>query len=350
MNRPLHKRPLFPLPVTFFLFFSLVLFGCSLPKSTSDEIVKGYVKSADTGMDQEKINQLNEQLFASANVNVDPSDYLLGAGDLIEVTIFEAEELNTTARVSARGFITLPLLEEVKIKGLTAHKAEEFIENLYKEKYIKDPHVSIFVKEHFSQRITIVGQVKNPGTYDYMGRQRLLDVLALAGGLTEKAGPFVQIRRRGNANANTNEQKSMYMVDLEKLIKEGSTELNLTINGGDVIFVSEAGTFFVDGAVRRPGSYPLKSKTNLQEAVLAAGGLAPYAVEDEMTIIRTRKNGERAIIKIDLTKDPEANRMRIQDHDVIVVKDSAWGKLVHGSGFNLGFPGIMSFGYRDPSQ
>jgi polysaccharide export outer membrane protein len=347
MNRSLHKRSFSPLSVIFPLLFSLLLFGCALPKSTSDEIVKGYAKAAGTkGLEQDKINRLNEQLFASANVNVDPSDYLLGAGDLIEVSIFEAEELNTTARVSARGFITLPLLEEVKVKGLTAHLAEAFIENLYKEKYIKDPHVSIFVKEHFSQRITIVGQVKNPGTYDYMGRQRLLDVLALAGGLTEKAGPFVQIRRHADAK----NQKSMYMVDLEKLIKEGSTELNLTINGGDVIFVSEAGTFFVDGAVRRPGSYPLKSKTNLQEAVLAAGGMAPYAVEDEMTIIRTKKNGEREIIKIDLAKDPEANRMRVQDHDVIVVKDSAWGKLVHGSGFNIGFPGIMSFGYRDPSQ
>lgn len=324
----------------------LIAFGCALPKSTSEDLVKSYASATKNDGKTDEIARLNEKIFSSANLNIDPSDYLLGAGDLIEVKILEASELDTTARVSSRGFISLPLLNEVEVKGLTTLETEELVEKLYKEQYIKDPHVSIFIKEHFSQRITLVGQVKNPGTYDYLAKQRLLDVLALAGGLTEQAGPFVQIRRNGASADNRN----MYMVDLEKLIKEGSVDLNIAINGGDVIFISEAGTFFVDGAVRRPGPYPLKSKMSLQEAVLAAGGFAPYADQEEVTIIRSEGSEGRKIIRIDLEKDQEAQYMEILDHDIIIAKDDAWGKMVHGTGFNIGFPGFLGIGYRDPSR
>ena len=125
---------------------------------------------------QQETNVLNEQLFAAAQINSDPSDYLLGAGDLLQVTVFESQELNTKARVSSRGHITLPLLGQVEVKGLSAREAEVLIETMYKEKYIKDPHISVFVQEHFSQRITLIGQFKNPGTYDYLSKMRLIDI------------------------------------------------------------------------------------------------------------------------------------------------------------------------------
>ena len=322
----------------------LIAFGCAVPKSTSEDLVKSYASATEKTSKSKEIEHLNAKIFSSANLNIDPSDYLLGAGDLIEVKILEASELDTTSRLSSRGFISLPLLNEVEVKGLTALETEELVEKLYKERYIKDPHVSIFIKEHFSQRITLVGQVKNPGTYDYLAKQRLLDVLALAGGLTEQAGPFVQIRRNGASPDNRN----MYMVDLEKLIKEGNVDLNITINGGDVIFISEAGTFFVDGAVRHPGSYALKSQMNLQEAILAAGGLAPYADQEEVTIIRTEGSQGREIIRVNFENDPEAQSMAILDHDIIIAKDNAWGKMTHGTRFSIGFPGIFSIGYHDP--
>jgi polysaccharide export outer membrane protein len=324
----------------------LITFGCSIPKSTSEDLVKSYASVAAKTSKSREIEQLNTKIFSTANLNIDPSDYLLGAGDLIEVKVLEATELDTTSRVSSRGTVSLPLLDQVQLKNLSAAEAEEYIEKLYKEQYIKDPHVSIFIKEHFSQRITLVGQVKNPGTYDYLAKQRLLDVLALAGGLTERAGPLVQIRRNGASPDNQN----MYMVDLEKLIKEGNVDLNIAINGGDVVFVSEAGTFFVDGAVRKPGSYPLKSKTTIQEAILAASGFAPYADKNKITIIRRDSLEGRQIIRINLEEDLQAQEMEILDHDIVIAKDTAWGKLVHGTGINIGVPGFLGIGYRNPTQ
>jgi polysaccharide export outer membrane protein len=138
------------------------------------------------------------------------------------------------------------------------------------------------------------------------------------------------------------------VVDLDRLIKEGRTELNVEINGGDVIFVPEAGDFFVDGAVRRPGSYPIRNKMVLGEALLAAGGTTPWALKDSLVLIRYNKDKGRKIIELDLNI-LDHQEMEIQDRDIIVFKSSTWGKLVHGTGINIGIPGL-GVGYVDPER
>ena len=293
----------------------------------------------------DEISQLNERLFASARMDVSPSDDLIGSTDLLHVSVFEAKDLETKVRVNSRGYVTLPLLGQVLVKGLTAREAEEKTEQLYRKRYIKDPHVSIFVEERFSQRVTVVGQVKNPGTHDYLSKLRLMDVLALVGGLSDNAGRTAQIRRISSMP----DEHGMFFVDLDKLINEGRTELNIEINGGDVIYVPEAGVFFVDGAVRRPGSYHIKQKMVMREALFAAGGLAPYANKDSVILIRQEGNGNQEPTEIDLQK-PEGSELEIKDRDVIIAKDTTWGKLVHGSGIGIGFPGLFSIGYKSPAR
>jgi polysaccharide export outer membrane protein len=294
---------------------------------------------------QDEIAEFNEQLFASARGGADPSDYLLGSGDKLQIKVYEAEDLNTTVRVSSRGYVTLPLLGAVLVNGLSAREAEEMIENLYRVRYIKDPHVSIFVEEHFSRRVTLMGQFRNPGTYDYLSKQRLLDVMALGGGLSDIAGRVVQVRRYSNLQ----EGQSVFVVDLDQLIKEGSSDLNIQINSGDVLFVPEAGSFFVDGAVRRPGAYHIKHTTTLQEAFLEAGGLAPYANRERATLIRITETGNREMIALDLTQ-PETMELEVKDRDVLITEASAYGKLVHGVGINIGIPGFGSVGYKNPEN
>ncbi len=338
--RTIHIRFFLIAAITASLLASL-LTGCSKKQERNRDIVERY--GAAPGKN-DAITRLNEQLFSAAQMNVDPSDYVLGAGDLLQITVFEAEKLNTTVRVSSRGYITLPLLGQIQVKGLTARKAEIEIENLFRTKYIRNPHVSVFVQEHFSQRVTLVGQFKNPGTYDYLSKQRLLDVMALAGGLSDKAGRTVQVRRRGDIPGKPN----VFVVDMDRLIEEGRTELNVEINGGDIIFVSEAGNFFVDGAVYRPGSYPIRNKIALREALAAAGGTAPWALKDSLVLIRYNKDKGRKIIELDLNSQNH-QEMEIQDRDIIVVKSSTWGKIVHGTGINIGIPGL-GVGYHDPER
>jgi len=290
---------------------------------------------------------LNSQLFASANIAPDRSDYVLGAGDLLEIRVFESDKLNATVRVSSRGEVSLPLLGEVNLKGKTASEAETLIENSYKKSYIKNPHVSIFVKEHYSQRVTLVGQVKSPGTYDYPSKQRLLDAIALAGGLSDKAGYEVQVRRHSGM---TEGSQQTVLVDLQKLITEGKEELNIDINGGDVIYVPEAGSYYIDGAVRKPGQYFIKNILSINEALLAAGGLAPYANPEKLVLMRKTSNGKREEIPINIEEDAEKiETMTIEADDVLFVNASFWGKVFSGGGVNIGIPG-MGVTYHDPEK
>jgi polysaccharide export outer membrane protein len=344
MKLKLEKRNRFILTLTAVgLVISLgLLTGCV---SSQSQNVSQSDPPAPAQLKQDEIAEFNEQLFATARGGADPSDYLLGSGDLLQIKVYEAEDLNTTVRVSSRGYVTLPLLGAVSVDGLSAREAEEMIENLYRVRYIKDPHVSIFVEEHFSRRVTLMGQFRNPGTYDYLSKQRLLDVMALGGGLSDIAGRVVQVRRYSGSQ----EGQSVFVVDLDQLIKEGNSDLNIQINSGDVLFVPEAGTFFVDGAVRRPGSYHIKHTTTLQEAFLEAGGLAPYANRERATLIRISEAGNREMIELDLTQ-PETMEMEVNDRDVLITEASAYGKLVHGVGINIGIPGFGSVGYKNPEN
>jgi polysaccharide biosynthesis/export protein len=331
---------IFLISITF--IFALNMTGCGKNVNTMEDF------NAQNFNDRpEQILEINQKLFADANIAPDRSDYLLGSGDLIEVKVFESDKLNTIVRVSSRGNVSLPLIGEVTLKGKTAYEAETLIEKRYRDTYIKNPNVSIFIKEHYSQRVTVVGEVSKPGTYDYPSRQRLVDALAIAGGLTDKAGQIVHVRRLTNSSDNSSQT---FLINLDELINEGKNELNISINGGDVIFVPEAGLFYIDGAVRRPGEYHIKDKLSVRKAILSAGGLATYADTKDMVLRRKTENGSIEEIKINLQKDQDlVEEMIIKDGDFIFVNASFWGKLFYGGGVNIGIPGL-GFNYRDPER
>jgi polysaccharide export outer membrane protein len=206
----------------------------------------------------DEISQINEQILASAQTHSDPSDYLLGAGDLLEINVFEADKLNAKVRVSSRGYVTLPLIGSVLVKGLSAREAEQKIEELYRERYIKNPHVGIFIEEHFSRRVTLMGQFKKPGTYDYFSKQRLLDVMALGGGLSDKAGLVVQIRK----SSGSPDGQGVFFVDLDQLIKEGKSELTISTSTPGMCFLCRKPAFFSWTA---PFANPVRITSNIKQ-------------------------------------------------------------------------------------
>ena len=322
------------------LLVGISFFGaCAATNSASMNQSADEQKVVDYYLGDDEISEMNEMILARTQMNSDPGDYLLGEGDLLRISVFEAKELDTTVRVSSRGFVTLPLIETVEVKGLTAIEAEENIETMYKKRFIKNPHVSIFVEEHISQRITLVGQFKNPGTYDYPTKQRLLDSIAMGGGLSDKAGQMVQIRKSRHVQG----QPDTIMVDLDQLIRKGNVQQNIEINGGDVIFIPEAGVFFVDGAVKRPGAYAIKHRTVLQEALVEAGGVESWAVKDKIKLVRMAENGERKIIDLDLSQ-PGVKEMAINDRDILVVDKSGAASSMRGFSVSILGTGFSYWG------
>ncbi len=280
--------------------------------------------------------------------DADDTEYLLGNGDLLVIKVLEESGLNTEARVNSRGSINVPLLGEVSIMNLTAGEAEAKIAELYRRDYLHDPHVSVYIKERLSKQITLVGAVEKPGTYEYVSRRRLLDVLAVGNGLKKEAGAYAFITREDPKTRET----QTYMVDLEDLVKNGNMAHNHIIRGGDVIFVPESGQCFVDGAVRNPGTYPLENNMTITEAIVVAGGLAGYADDDKIKLVRFMGRGkERQVVSLSYS-DLQAgvgDTLILKDQDIIYAESSASGKFFSGAGFSLGFMGTgMTF--KDPQR
>jgi polysaccharide export outer membrane protein len=121
----------------------IAVLGCSRGQDYKSLEVDSYSVSS---LRSEEADAFNDQIFSAAQINADPSEYLLGSGDLMQVTVYECDKLNTTVRVSSRGYVTLPLLGQMTVKGLTAREAEIQIEKAYKKNYLQDPHVSIFYR------------------------------------------------------------------------------------------------------------------------------------------------------------------------------------------------------------
>jgi len=109
-------------------------------------------------------------------------DYRIGPQDLIEIQVFGIDTLKRDVRVNSRGAISLPLIGTVIVGGLSGQEAEALIASRYEKDYLRDPQVSVFIKEFTSQRITIDGAVGKPGIYPIRGQTTLLQAIALAGG------------------------------------------------------------------------------------------------------------------------------------------------------------------------
>lgn len=326
------------------LGLTLLLFACSSdgPKPTSD---LQSVLSKEAVLKQHT-SDLNAKLFASAKDLSQPEDYVLREGDLLQVSVYGENDLASEARVGGEGTITLPLVGSLKVTGLSAKDAEQRIQDAYEKKYLRDPRVRIFVKEQHGSKITLLGQLNKPGTYDYYSHQRLMSVLSVGGGLSEKAGGIAQVSR----NSGNSSHPDIYIIDLDKMINEGEPSLNMEIEGGDVIYVPPAGTVYVDGAVKNPGTYPIKTNMTIQEVLVAAGGLR-NAQKNGIKLARLKENGDREILQLSLNDIRQGNsaNLKLKDHDVIFAEQDKFKSFI--SNFRVwGGNGLMGLGWSPMMQ
>jgi len=327
-------------------FSASSIFGCGIRKGPEPNAKLEDLAPGGNGSSPE-VRAINERLFASVKSAPTLKDYVIGEGDLLQVSVFEDQDLKCEARVGARGFISLPLVGAVEVKELTTREAEKKIEDAYRAKYLQNPHVSIFVKEQVSGKITLMGSFKKTGTFPYLARQNLFEAMALGEGLTDNAGKMAQVRR----GSRESDRPETFLIDLDELAKGGGEELNIAIKGGDVIYVPEAGTVYVDGAVRKPGNYLIKKKMNVPEAIIAAGGFAPYAEENNIKLVRPRGNGNQPDIVRLSFKDIEQNSSHgvdVKDRDIIFVETNRIEALVYGL-YLTGLGGVIGVGYRPPT-
>jgi len=162
------------------------------------------------------------------------AEYRIGDQDLLEISVFQIEDLNRTVRVNSSGQLSLPLIGTVSAGGLTVSELEALLASKLAENYLQDPQVSVFVKEFSSQRLTVEGAIGGPGIYPLKGRTTLLQALATAGGVTDLAN------LQGIVIFRKVEGKKMAAVFDLQAIRGGNAE-DPEVYGDDVIVVDISG-------------------------------------------------------------------------------------------------------------
>src|ERR1700736_114955 len=122
-------------------------------------------------------------------------DYTIGARDVLAVTLWSQMDLSGKYTVAADGTLTFPLIGAVKIEGLSPQQAEAALRNRLKDGFFNDPQLSVSVEDYRSQRIFVIGQVRQPGSYSLSGSMTVLEALARAGSTTADASPEALIVR-----------------------------------------------------------------------------------------------------------------------------------------------------------
>lgn len=157
--------------------------------------------------------------------------YRIGAADVLRITVWEHEALNSTVPVRPDGMISLPLLNDVRAAGLTPLELrEELILRL--AEFIGSPELSVIVEDVRSRAVSVLGEVDEPGRYPFQGHLSVLEAIAIAGGFTEFASPsrIVILRRQGGA-------VEQIPFNYNRVLSRRGTQNDLALEPGDIVMV-----------------------------------------------------------------------------------------------------------------
>ena len=334
---------------------ALTLAGCTAATTTgssvdSQSVAAGSVASNTDNLDGDRL----ERLWQQRSTETVRSDYPLGSGDMLEVSVPDIDELKRCDfTVSGDGTAVLPTIGKLQIGGLTEQEVQaEMRQRL--AKYLVNPQFNLVVRKYRSRQVAVAGSVARPGLYELKGtNDTVLDVLDQAGGPAKDAAQHVllipaevasplhgpapgapaerapdldETLSRGDVSALMKDKDPM-VINLRALDRGDSRAyLSMPARPGDVIFVPEAGEVMVQGWVQKPGNYKITPGLTAQGAVAAAGGPMFAADTGSSRMTRITKSGEKLTTLINV----EDADMPVQEGDVIDVPYSTAKVVPYG--------------------
>jgi polysaccharide export outer membrane protein len=256
--------------------------------------------------------------------------YRIGPNDLLDIRVFRNPDMNLVARADGGGVIRFPPLGEINVRGLTERQLENLLQDRLRDKYIKDPNVTVLVSEPHPREVFVFGAVARPGLYPLVGEMRLLDLLSKAGGITG-AGSVAYVIRYNGPTTDTKAQadpanepsEQRITIDLDGLLVKGERHWNIPLWPGDLVNVPvpDPGWIHVTGpGIVRPGTYPLitylglqgrevsptgaqsfvpypltRSSKTLRQAIDEAGGLK-WEANRRILIVRKGEDGKESFV------------------------------------------------------
>ncbi|MPZ78263.1 MAG: hypothetical protein GEU77_17265 [Deltaproteobacteria bacterium] len=299
-------------------------------------------------------------------------DYVIGPGDVLEISVAGVDEIkNLSERVTAEETISLPFVGVITTRGLTDKTLRSEIGRRLEINYVRNPQVSLFVKEFRSRQVAVIGAVQKPGLYNLAsGSDTLLSMISQAGGMTEAAAERillipaepaepekakeiidslpVQLMRQNPAPLILKNVDPV-VINLDSVNRAGNEMyLNIPARPGDVVMVPGGGEVLVQGWVGKPGAYKISSGLTILGAVAAAGGTSFPADTSSVELIRTNKQGQKStfVANLDAIKSGAQPDLSLREGDVIDVISSS-PKLV-AYGIYRFFTGIINVGASIP--
>ncbi len=216
-----------------------------------------------------------------------PADYVLGPGDTLLLWLYGKEVGDYSLTIDRNGQVFLPEIGPVALAGLRFSEARQVVSDTVGQAKI-GVSANLAMGELRSIRVFVAGDARFPGSYTVSALSTMVQALYVSGGVKEIGSLRAIQLRRGS--------KVVATLDLYELLLQGDASSDARLQSGDVVFVPPVGrTVGVQGAVRRPALYEINDATRVDQLVALAGGLAPGAVVDRVTIERVQ-NGHRSLL------------------------------------------------------
>lgn len=246
-------------------------------------------------------------LVQSGHARAESRDYVLGAGDLVRISVFGYPDMTADVRVDEFGSVRYALVGALMVAGQATREVELLVaKRLADGGFIRNAQVSVLITEYESRKVAVMGEVNRPGQYALTQSNKVLDLLAEAGGVvTALAADKATLLRADGSKVD---------VDLYGLFA-GNPEHNVAIVPGDTLYVPRAAQFYVYGAVQRPGTYRLERHMTVSQAISAGGGLTPRGTERRASIKRRGAEGAENVVEV-------RGADVLQADDVLLIKES----------------------------
>jgi polysaccharide biosynthesis/export protein len=280
-------------------------------------------------------------LSAAAQTEQAPrTSYVLGPDDQLVIHALDVPDISEKPqRLDPSGDLRLPMIGRVHAAGMTVEQLEAELTTRLKV-FLQQPDVTVTVTESQSQPVSIIGAVRTSGVHQVAGSKTLIQVLSLAGGLSDDAGPTLKITRRlelgriplPESTVDPTGKFSTVEIDVRALLNAQNPEKNIVISPYDVISVPRAETVYVVGEVGRPGALPLTGGTSITvlQAVSSSGGVLRTGAPSRASILRRTPGQEKRTqlpINIQKIMQGKADDVALASGDILVVPDSS-GKRV----------------------
>ena len=251
---------------------------------------------------------------SSAGSSAPPSEhaYRLGGDDKIQIAVAGHPELTQIAVVSPAGFVTAPLVGEMKVGGSTVAEVAARLNDVLARDFMVDPKVDVQILEYRSQWVVLTGEVKVPGRVALKGGTDLKQALAEVGGFGPEAGEEIEISRSGpDGEART--------IRVDRGAYERG-EQNPLLQHGDLVNLPRATFAFVNGEVRAPGRLRVERGLSLLKVLAMAGGPTEWANLKAVRVLPEGKTSEGRDFNIRDIEDGKIADPEIHGGDVIIVR------------------------------